>query len=309
MVEHSHRSYLKDCHGPRAVDSSGRKHRDDGAHRSKRDSRYRRKVSVPIRSPLERPEFILDMVGQPPKNLTLDSSVQISVMLSLRTPDWTRRIDTTDIDTSRLIAAVSLTTTSRTGEVVPLEAGLMVGQQMFDSVHPIPESCRDRLATRYPRRLALGYFTFPSLMFRQAGVYSIRATLIDIAGSEGSTSMLAVDSEQVKVERRTVGTQRRLQSVKATVRNGSPVANQCSSVPANFYCAARAVLVAKDCVKLNSELEVSTAPQPCIVSRYDALSTGSGSRCFNCEVIAPICSNMHSMDMDLGRLISPLTIL
>nr|POF22340.1 hypothetical protein CFP56_36425 [Quercus suber] len=214
IVEHPYRSHLRDSQKPQAIDSSGRKHRDDGPHRTRKDARGRRKSVVPMGFPSEKPEFVLDMVGQPPKNVRLGTSIQISTMLSLRLPDWSHAVVATEVDTSRLIAAVSLIATPRTGEAVPLEAGIMVGQQMFDSVHAIPESCRERVSTRHARRLALGFFTFSGLMVRQAGIYSIRVTLIDVAGSDGSTSILNIDSEQVKVEHRIAGAQRRRERVQ-----------------------------------------------------------------------------------------------
>ncbi|KAI7704744.1 hypothetical protein KC353_g13290, partial [Hortaea werneckii] len=93
------------------------------------------------------------------------------------------------------------------------EAGIMTGQKMFDSVHSIPDECAERLASNQPCRLVLGYFSFPGLLIRQSGTYRIRTTLIKTseASQGGGSSIVAVDSEPVKIERRSIAAPRRQQ--------------------------------------------------------------------------------------------------
>lgn len=83
---------------------------------------------------------------------------------------------------------------------------MLTGQKMFDSVHAIPAECASPLARSHPCRLALGYFSFPGLLIRQAGCYRVRVTLIKMgaSGAGGGASVLAVDSEVIRVERRGV---------------------------------------------------------------------------------------------------------
>ncbi|KAI7258773.1 hypothetical protein KC335_g12094 [Hortaea werneckii] len=231
------RSFLCNSHGPRAVDAgscrsdkgrgSGRRHKDSDdkdKHRSKRessqrspkkDSSHRRKHSSTSTSEscADRPQFELDVIGQPPRGVVLGLTVECSVMISLRLPTPDRTITADDIDTSRLFAVASLVADSRGGERVPLEAGIMTGQKMFDSVHSIPDECAERIASNQPCRLVLGYFSFPGLLIRQSGTYRIRTTLIKTneASQGGGSSIVAVDSEPVKIERRSIAAPRRLQ--------------------------------------------------------------------------------------------------
>ncbi|TKA25338.1 hypothetical protein B0A50_06242 [Salinomyces thailandicus] len=239
MAETSQRSYLRDSHGPRAVDGgSGRSDKgcassrrlkdsdDKNQHRSKRDSSnrspkkdstHRRKQtsSQSSESSAERPHFELDVIGQPPRGVALGLPVETSVMISLKLPEPDQSVDADSVDTSRLFAVASLVADGRSGERVPLEAGIMTGQKMFDSVHAIPDECADRLASNQPSRLVLGYFSFPGLLIRQSGTYRIRTTLIKTSssGPDGGSSIVAVDSEPIKVERRSIATPRRHQRV------------------------------------------------------------------------------------------------
>lgn len=238
MADASPRSYLRDSSGPRAVDpgsshekgrNGGRRHResdDKGGHRSKRDSSHRspkkelshrrkHSTSQATETYAERPYFELDVIAQPPRGVALGMPVETSVMISLRLPSSDRANNTASVDTSRLFAVASLIADRSSGDLVPLEAGIMTGQKMFDSVHAIPDECAEQLASDQPCRLVLGYFSFPDLLIRQSGTYRIRTTLVKMSssGSGGGSSMLAVDSEPIKVERRSTATPRRHQRV------------------------------------------------------------------------------------------------
>lgn len=238
MADSSQRSYLRDSCGPRVVDvgttrgksgSGSRHHRDSdekGQHRSKRDSsrrtskneasnRKKHSISQATDVNAERPTFELEFIGQPPGGVALGMPVETSVMISLRLPSPDRTISADSIETSRLFAVASLVADNRSGDRVPLEAGIMTGQKMFDSVHSIPDECAEQLANNRPCRLVLGYFSFPDLLIRQSGTYRIRTTLIKTAssGDGGASSIINVDSETFKVERRSIATPRRHQRV------------------------------------------------------------------------------------------------
>lgn len=91
----------------------------------------------------------------------------------------------------------------------------MTGQKMFDSVHSVPDDCAERLANNHPCRLVLGYFSFPGMLIRQSGAYRIRTTLLKMSssGAGGGSTVMSVDSEPIKVERRSIATPRRHQRV------------------------------------------------------------------------------------------------
>ncbi|KXL47167.1 hypothetical protein M433DRAFT_400618 [Acidomyces richmondensis BFW] len=223
------RSYLRDNHGPRVVDagsgrdkgqSSSRRQRDGtekSHHRAKRDSaqrspkkesshRQKRSNSQNNDQLAERQSFELHVIGQPKRDIVLGAPVETSVMVSLRMPTPNMATNAGNIDTSKLFAVTSLVTDGRSGDRMALEAGLLTGQKMFDSVHPMPVECAERLASREPCRLVLGYSTFPGLVIRQPGNYRIRTTLIKMNCTGGmGTSIVAIDSDPIKVERPRVG--------------------------------------------------------------------------------------------------------
>lgn len=235
VTEGSQRTYLHDNQGPRVVDAgqmrgAPRRHQKDSAaddrevkrsrrtssHKSpsKSESGHRRKSSNSqsnMKSSV-RPKWELDVIGQPHRVVPLGMEVETSVMASLRFPTADLAIDGSNVDITRLFAVASLVKDTRSGERVPVESGMLTGQKLFDSVHEIPEEHVETMARSQPCRVALGYFTFSGLLIRQAGSFRIRTTLIQMPVSgtsqQGATTILAVDSEPIKVERRPSNPQR-----------------------------------------------------------------------------------------------------
>ena len=227
-VDGSQRTHLNDSHGPRAVESgqsrgASRRHQKDSnddhdSKKSRRSSGYkpsfksgsghRRKSSnnPPSTKASSRPSWELDVIGQPHRIIPLGLEVETSVMASLRFPTAERASEGVNIDTSRLFAVASLVADTRSGERIPVESGLMTGEKLLDSVHEVPEEHVETMSRSQPCRVVLGYFTFSGLLIRQAGSYRIRVTLIQmpVSGSsqQGATSVLSIDSEPIKVERR-----------------------------------------------------------------------------------------------------------
>jgi hypothetical protein len=156
-----------------------------------------------------RPKWELDIIGQPNRVVPLGMEVETSVMASLRFPTADQAIDGGNVDITRLLAVASLVADTRG---VPVESGMLTGQKLFDSVHEIPEEHVETMARTQPCRIALGYFTFPGLLIRQAGSFRLRITLLQmpVSGSsqQGATTILSVDSEPIKVERRPSNPQR-----------------------------------------------------------------------------------------------------
>ncbi|EMC94177.1 hypothetical protein BAUCODRAFT_222983 [Baudoinia panamericana UAMH 10762] len=232
----SPRSYLREGNGPRVVDTgigheegrrdskaalrgderSDHRSKSDSSRRlTKKDTAHRRKQSasqVPT-GRLEQPFFELDVIGQPPQSVVLGMPVDTTVLVTLRFPNADRHISAASIDTSAFFAATSLITDNRSGERVPLESGILSGQKLFDSIHPIPEACPDRFANDQPCSLVLGYFSFTSLLIRQPGTYRIRISLIEMSqtGRGGATNIVTIDSDNIRVERRSTAMTRRQQ--------------------------------------------------------------------------------------------------
>lgn len=238
MADTSHRSYLRDRSGPRVVsnsngpdkpsgsrrqkDADGREkdhpRRSSNSHRSPKKESSHRRMSSKSRSSnvfTEQPTYELDVIGQPARGIQLGVPVETSVLVSLRLPSADYAFSANGVDTSGLLAMISLVADTRTGERMPLEAGSLTGQKLYDSVHPIPEECATTLARNQPGRVVLGYFSFPGLIIRQSGTYRIQTTLIKMssAADAGATSLLAVDSDPIKVERRGDGSLRRHQRI------------------------------------------------------------------------------------------------
>ena len=227
MSDSTHKTHVRDSRGPRAVDAGhsrekGRSERREGGegdskHRSSKysssrsskpeSSRSRRESSSSYSRPnvSEKPTFEMDVIGQPQRNVIYGSTVETSVMVSLRVPSPDLIAHYKSLDTNKLMGVVSLVADTRSGERMPIECGTLTGQKMFDSCHPIPEEYAETLARNQPCRLSLGYFTFPSLLIRQPGTYRLRITLMKMSSSGGSANMLSVDSESIKVERRATG--------------------------------------------------------------------------------------------------------
>lgn len=218
MSDSTHKTHVRDSRGPRAVGRGERREggEGDGKHRSSKhssksskseSSRSRRESSSSHSRPnvSEKPTFEMDVIGQPQRNVIFGTTVETSVMVSLRVPSPDLIAHYKSLDTNKLMGVVSLVADTRSGERMAIECGTLTGQKMFDSCHQILPEYAETLARNQPCRLALGYFTFPSLLIRQPGTYRLRITLMKMCSSGGSANMLSVDSESIKVERRATG--------------------------------------------------------------------------------------------------------
>ena len=247
-AEGSQRSYLRDRDGPRAVDAgqrgssrrkeSGSDDRDarksgrssasksSSSKSSGRSSGHKRKSSSSqssVKEASSKPSYTyeLNVIGQPPKAIPYGMDVEASVMVSIRfsSPDRAEHFASKSTDSSGFFGVASLVAETRAGERIPVEAGSLTGQKLFDSVHAIPGDSAETMRRSDPCRVALGYFTFSGLLIRQPGTYHIRTTLIQMAasesGSQGGTSVMSIDSEQIRVERRPTTGQRTAQRIYA----------------------------------------------------------------------------------------------
>ena len=164
--------------------------------------------SAPSR--VEQPTLELTVVGQPLRGIQLGVAVNASVVVSLRTPSTEQRVDPDRVDTSRFFGVTSLVYERSDGERMTMEAGSLTGNKTYDSVNDMPTDSMRTFERINPNLVVLGYFSFSGLVIRQAGTFRIRTTLARM-GAEGASSLMAVDSEPVKVERRgtVISSQRR----------------------------------------------------------------------------------------------------
>lgn len=225
------RTTVRNGSGPRAVDGSnpsrrnrggGRRHskgEDNDKHRPKRKDSYssqaikdghRQKATSTANAPVaparvEQPTLELTVVRQPAHGIQLGVPVHTAVVVSLRTPPSAQGIRPDRVDTSRFFGLTSLMSDRGDGERVPLEAGSLTGQKTYDSVQDMRADSIRTFERLNPNLVVLGYFSFSGLIIRQAGTFRIRTTLARM-GAEGASSLVVVDSEPVKVERRTTVT-------------------------------------------------------------------------------------------------------
>ena len=220
------RSHSRRESGPRAADGKNGRIKSSFHHRRLQDSEdrdrpcakrvdehrsgrkevsHRRKPAATVSSPTvsEEPGFVLDMIGQPSKYIQLGTSVELSVMISLTLDSLREPTIATNVDSSSLVAVVSLVTDSHNGERLSVEAGSLTGQKMFDSVHPVDQGYLEVLPQARPCRAVLGYVSFPLLLVRQHGSYRIRTTLLQMSNDPraGATSLMSIDSEPIEVRR------------------------------------------------------------------------------------------------------------
>ena len=150
--------------------------------------------------------YTMDVAAQPPKCVRPGVSLPNPLSIWLRaTMSRGRATDMSEV--GRLFAVATLTTCNGWSANVPVSAGVLTGQKLVDSVHPVPRenTLRDIESNR---GRAIGYFSFPNLAIRQEGVYRIRITLIRVSAMigeggdslQGGLSIHAVDSSPVIVD-------------------------------------------------------------------------------------------------------------
>jgi hypothetical protein len=100
-----------------------------------------------------------------------------------------------DAESGRLMAVATLVASDQHGLLTPVNAGILTGPQLADTVHP--ESSTG----------TLGYVSFPDLVIRSPGTFRVRVTLLRMSATmhagqsslQGATSLASIDSEPVVV--------------------------------------------------------------------------------------------------------------
>ena len=150
--------------------------------------------------------YTMDVAAQPPKYTRPGVALPNTLVIWLRaTMSHGRATDMSEI--GRLFAVATLTTCNSWSASSPISAGVLTGQKLVDSVHPVPrENTLRDIETNRGR--AIGYFSFPSLAIRQEGMFRIRITLIRVGAMigecgdslQGGLSIHAVDSSPIVVD-------------------------------------------------------------------------------------------------------------
>ena len=213
------RTHLRSDNQPQAVHSAGHRSRarpyEKEKHRikrgepqrlPKRDVSHRRVSShAPIQTLPESPRLVLEIIKQPAETVSFESTFGLTVALSAVVTSTATRFSKEATDSSSLFAVVSLVINSPDGGVTQLEARYLMGQKLFDSIHPMTEECLALNPTEQACSVRLGYFDFPGLSIVSPGVYRIRVTLLRLDNhSGGALSVQSKDSNFVRVEGRSV---------------------------------------------------------------------------------------------------------
>ena len=100
-----------------------------------------------------------------------------------------------DAESGHLMAVATLVESDQHGSLTPVNAGILTGPQLADTVHPEPSTG------------TLGYVSFPDLVIRSPGTFRVRVTLLRMSATvhaghssfQGATSLVSIDSEPVVV--------------------------------------------------------------------------------------------------------------
>ena len=127
--------------------------------------------------------YTMDVATQPPKHIRPGIALPDSLVVWLRSITSNGRV--TDMsEVGRLFAVATLTSGNNWSSGAPIGTGVLSGQKLVDSVHPVPRESTIRDIDS-SRGRAIGYFSFPNLIIRQKGVYRIRVTLIRVGAIVG----------------------------------------------------------------------------------------------------------------------------
>lgn len=149
--------------------------------------------------------MVLGITKQPAEIISPGATFGVRVALSAVVASTAARFNKEATDLSSLFTVVSLVIDSPDGGRIPLEAGYLMGQKPFDSIHPMTEECLALNSTEQACSVRLGFFDFSGLSIVSPGVYRIRVTLLRLDNhSGGAVSVQSVDSNFVMVEGRSV---------------------------------------------------------------------------------------------------------
>lgn len=154
----------------------------------------------------------MDMIVQPPSAAQLGTTLQPPVTVRLRNLNSESAEDADNAETANLLAVATLTSDSINDSANPVDPNSLLGGRRFDSIHPFTGEEDDLHSYDTAETRGVGYVSFPDLVIRQEGTYRIRVTLIKIRGAagevpafSGGSSVQAIDSNPITVERNATG--------------------------------------------------------------------------------------------------------
>lgn len=139
--------------------------------------------------------FSLDPVNGLPREVRAGFPLDTPFIIRVDREQQSPYIGNLDAESGRLMAVATLVASDQHGLLTPVNAGILTGPQLADTVHPEPSTD------------TLGYVSFPDLVIRSPGTFRIRVTLLRMGATvhagygsvQGATSLVSIDSEPVVV--------------------------------------------------------------------------------------------------------------
>ena len=136
---------------------------------------------------------------QPDQALHSGHYFQPAILLSTRSTQAKKQ---KPVNTSNLVACVSLLGQTTSGNWAPFPSGILIGAQLVSGVKALPEAYLNKLDPRIRDR-AVGFLSFPNLSVHRPGVYRLRTTLVKLADvreeRQGHDNLVDVDSAPFRV--------------------------------------------------------------------------------------------------------------
>jgi len=195
MADIARRTFRKASIGARAVDTDLARHKMRQRTRRTRTGDDNGIDRWALNGNFGQNNFSLDPVNRLPKEVRagfpLDAPFTIRVDGQRQSP----YAGNLDAESGLLMAVATLVASDQQGLLTPVNAGILTGPQLADTVHPEPSTG------------TLGYVSFPDLVIRSPGTFRVRVTLLRMGAAmhaghgsfQGATSLVSIDSEPVVV--------------------------------------------------------------------------------------------------------------
>jgi len=139
--------------------------------------------------------FSLDPVNSLPREVRVGFPLAAPFTVRVDGQQQSPYTENLDAESGRLMAVATLVASDQHGLLTPVNAGILAGPQLADTVHP--ESSTG----------TLGYVSFPDLVIRSPGTFRVRVTLLRMSATvhaehcslQGAMSLASIDSEPVVV--------------------------------------------------------------------------------------------------------------
>lgn len=197
MTDVARRTFHAASIGARAVEADLARQRARHRTRRSRVSEDRSTCRRGSNGSSGRATFSLDPVNDLPSEVRAGYPLESPFTLRVDRQRQSTPSGNIDQESGRLMAVATLVAHDGDGSSTPVEAGVLTGPQLADTVHPAPSTG------------TLGYVSFPDLVIRSPGTFRIRVTLLRMSATahsgqttsplQGATSLVSIDSEPVVV--------------------------------------------------------------------------------------------------------------